>query len=82
MVILSIILVIVTLAESSILGFRGHLPYTGAFILVLGISFTLLINKKWLYGLAGLIICGVLLYTVYLFEPNWLDVMLNLDKLL
>ena len=77
MIVLAIIWVIAMFTVASIAGFRDHLPYLSAFLFALCISFTFLMAKKWIYGLIGLCISGVLFYAVYLFEPNWLNTLYN-----
>jgi hypothetical protein len=78
MVILSILWVIIMVSVASLVWFRGHLPYTGAFFFVMCTGFTLLLGKKWLFGFVGVCVSGILFCLVSLYEPSWLNVLGNL----
>ena len=81
MIVLYLIWVIIMLGVAGTVFFPGHLPYTGAFMFAICITFIFLFAKKWLLGIIGLCVCSVLFYGVYSFEPNWLNVLLHLWNL-
>ena len=80
-VVLSVIWMITMFFLAGIVGWRGY-PYTAAFLFVICISATLLLFRKWLYGLLGLFISGILIFSVHLLEPNGLSVIGHLDYLI
>ena len=82
MTILSIFWMIVAIVVAAILWLKGNLRFTAAFVIVFGITFVLLLNQKWRWGLIGLCLCGILFYGVHLFEPNWWNDILNLRTIL
>ena len=81
-VLLEVVWFLAMTAEAFIIGVKGHLPLTGVFIFVVGITGLIFLNKSWYYGWLGLCLCAFLLCAVCFIEPNWFNVIQNTLDLL
>ena len=74
---LSAVWVLITIVIAALMWISSSLIYTAGFFLMLGVTGALLINNKWLYGIIGVCLAGLLLIGAFYFEPGWFNALLK-----
>jgi hypothetical protein len=68
---ISAIWVLITVVFAVLVWFSANLIYTAGFMLMLGVTGALMLHSKWVYGIIGICLTGLLLIGAFYFEPGW-----------
>ncbi|MBN1368004.1 MAG: hypothetical protein JW967_08760 [Dehalococcoidales bacterium] len=68
---LSAVWMLLTIIFAVLVWLSANLIYTAGFFVMLGITGTLMLNSKWIYGIIGVCCTGLLLVATFYFEPSW-----------